>query len=373
MAIYLIPFLFFALLAVLYQLRLLRLDRTFYGLALLAIGLFGGLRFETAQDWPAYETFFQGIDLSQNPIALYFDEGIVKPQFEIGFYLLNYIVKYFGGTYSVVFLIASLFCAYAVYCFTYRLAVNRFYILSIYVSYSFLILHFAQVRQSIAIGFFLLGCDYYLRHRGKLTALVICLVGVFFQYSVISYILLLLVVIKWSKVKRNKFIWAVCLAFLTAMTVYVINLYFDLYSILTLIAGPSAAQKINIYKETQAAHGIGLTVFGAYLLLLASYFVKFFPHLTEEQAFIARFAIFSMLLTVMLIIIFPGSYVMYSRTYVLACIFQACAASLIFAARKGLLHRAVFVGSLVVALVYYVRILTVNKDAYIPYLSIINW
>ncbi len=371
MAIYLFPFLFFALLAVLYQLRLLRLNRTFYGLALLAIGLFAGLRLETGHDWLGYEVFFQNLDLSQNPIDLYFNERFVQPPYEIGYYLLNYAVKYFGGTYSVVFLLASLFCVYALYRFTHRLAVNRFYILTIYTGYSFLILHFAQVRQSIAIALFLLGCDYYRRHRKVLTALAICLLGLFFQYSAIFYIILLILVLGWSKVKRNKFLWAFSLCLVTILTLYVINCFFDFYSLLTLIVPSIYEYKIRIYKETQLPRGIGVLVFGPYLLLLVIYFIRYSRHLTEEQAFISRFAIFSILLTVVLIIIFPGSYVMYSRAYVMACIFQACAASLIFAARKGLLHRAVFIGSMAVALVYYLRILTLNHDQYVPYLSII--
>ena len=371
MAVYLFPFLFFTLLAVLYQLGLLKLDRTFYGLALLAIGLFAGLRLETGHDWPGYEAFFQNLDLSQNPIDLYFDESIVQPQFESGYYLLNYAVKYFGGTCSVVFLLASLFCAYAVYRFSHRLAVNRFYILTIYMSYSFLILQFAQVRQSIAIAFFLLGCDYYRRHRKALAALAICLLGLFFQYSTIIYIILLILVLGWPKVKRNKFLWAFSLCLVTILTLYAINRFFDVYSLLTLIVPSSYEYKIRLYKESQEVRGIGLLVFGSYLLLLAFYFTIYSRHLTKEQAFISRFAVFSILLTVALIFIFPGSYVMYSRAYVLACIFQACAASLIFAAKKGLLHRAVFIGTMAVALAYYLRILTLNRDHYVPYLSII--
>lgn len=371
MAIYIFPFSVCAVLAVLYQLKLVRLNRTFYGIALIGIGLFAGLRFETGQDWPAYESFFQRIDLSQNLFEPYFNERIEQPQFEIGYYLLNYAIKYLGGTYSIVLLLASLFCVYAVYRFTYRFSVNRFYILTIYFSFSFLVLHFAQVRQSIAIAFILIGIDHYLRHRKILIGLAICLTGLFFQYSAIVYIILFLAAVGWTAIKRKKLLWAVSLCLVVLSTLYAITRFLDVYSLLTLIATESAAEKIDIYKGTQEASGIGLRIFAGYLLLLACYFANYSRHLKNDEALIIVYAIFSILLTTALIVIFPESYVMYSRAYVMACILQGCAAALILASTKGWLHRCVFVGTIAMAMVYYLRILTLYEDQYVPYRAIV--
>jgi hypothetical protein len=365
MATYLAPFAVCALLAVLYQTKLLRLDRTFYALAVLALGLFAGLRFEVGQDWPAYEAFFSDLDLSSNPFDLYFDEHFERPQFEIGYYLLNYAVKWLGGTYSVVLLAASLFCAYAVYRLTSRFPINRFYVLTIYVGYSFLILHFAQVRQSIAIAFFLLGVDYYLRHERKLGAVLIMLIGPLFQFSALAYVLLFLIVLAWQRP------WSVSLYFKAAAAVALIPLayavsYLDFYDVVGWIAATaSAEERIAVYREAQEATGSTLLAYAGYLMLLIWYFSRYAKR--TMQPFIVHYAMVALALTVALVFIFPGSYVMYSRGYVIACIFQAIAAALIFAAHKGWLHRAMFVGTIAAGAVYYVRILSLNEDVYVPY------
>jgi hypothetical protein len=156
MAIYLFPFLASALLALLYEAKLVQLDRWFFGLALLALSLFGGLRYEVGQDWQAYEAFFENLDLNVSIL-----DGYSKryPQFEIGYYTLNYVVKALGGSYHVVFLLVALFLAYSIYLFTKHFLINRFYILTIYISYTFIILNFAQVRQAAAVAFLIYGCN----------------------------------------------------------------------------------------------------------------------------------------------------------------------------------------------------------------------
>jgi hypothetical protein len=94
------------LFAALYQTGELKLSNTSYALALLLLALFAGLRFEIGQDWDAYETFFDRLDLGENVIELY---GGSYQQFEIGYYALNYAVKAMGGTYHLVFLVIALF------------------------------------------------------------------------------------------------------------------------------------------------------------------------------------------------------------------------------------------------------------------------
>jgi hypothetical protein len=372
MAVYIVPFFVATLLAVLYQVRLLRFDNTFYAVALMGLGLFAGTRFETGPDWPGYEDYFDAIDLSDNPFGYIF--SVEHLQFEPGFYLLNYAIKYLHGSYSVVFLLASLFCAFAVYRFTKRFAGNKFYILTIYVGYSFLILHFAQVRQSIAIAFFLLGCTYYLEHGRKLPALAIASVGPFFQYSSVVYILLLLVVWYWHDGRKWNLLWKASFIIFCIPVVYLAMHFFeDFYTVVALVSTFSAQEKIAIYKETQEEHGPALFVYAAYLLFLAGYFGWYGRGVgTQEQSFIMKFAIASLLVTTALVFVFPGSYVMYSRGYVLACIFQAYATSLIFASRRELVHGLVFVATIAIALTYYFRVLLPYADDYVPYRSIVG-
>jgi hypothetical protein len=354
MAVYIIPFAMSALLAVLYETKLLRLTRGFYGLALFVLALFAGLRFEVGQDWPAYKEFFDDLgDVSDS-------------RFEIGYYWLNYAVKWLGGSYSTVFLIASLFCAYAVYRLTSRFKVNRFYILTIYISYSFLLLHFAQVRQSIAVAFFLLGVDYYLRRERKLGAILIASIGVLFQFSALMYVALMLAVFLWQWFARlNLYLKAAIVTAIIPVTLAAT--YLNFYAALSfLAANASAEERIAIYQATQETPGPELLIFGAYLAFMAWYIARY------GRSFVSRYAVITLLATLALMFAFRGNYVMYSRCYIIACIFQALAAALILAERKGWLHRFVFMGSIGVGLIYYLRILSINADAYAPYRAVVG-
>jgi hypothetical protein len=353
MAIYLFPFGMCALLALLYQLKLVRAGRGTYALALLSIGLFAGLRFETGQDWPAYEEFFNNLDT--------FDP--FDSRFEIGYYLLNYGVKYLGGSYSVVLLIASLFCAYAVYRLTSRMRINRFYVLTAYMGYSFLILHFAQVRQSLAVGFFLLGFDHYLKHHRKLPALLITLIGSLFQISALIYIVILGAVFVWQG--RNS--WLRATALVGAAVLYVASQLVDIDFTVSLGSLVSAQEKIAIYRELQVDQGIFQVLYSGYLFVFILYLLRYSDRVAPEHVIIVRYAVASLFVTILFTYMFSGSYVFYSRAYAIACLFQGFAAAVVFASRKGWLHNLTFAISLLAACISYWRMLTFYADQYTPY------
>ena len=141
MILYLMPYVACALFALAYQLKIIRPGRAAYGMALFLLGLVAGIRFEAGQDWDAYEDYFDDI------VTPGFDLGNSK--YEPAYYMLNYFVKTLGGTYPIVQLIASMFCAFAVYRLTSRMTLNRFYVLAIYMGYSYLVLHFAQFEHVV--------------------------------------------------------------------------------------------------------------------------------------------------------------------------------------------------------------------------------
>jgi EpsG family len=361
MAVYLFPFEAFALLAVLSQFNLVRIGPTAYALGILWIGLFAGLRLEVGQDWEAYEAYFNDI----GP----FDSWDTK--FEFGYYLLNYVVKALGGSYSVVFLIASLFCAYSVFRLTSRFALNRFYILTIYMGYSYLILHFAQVRQSLAIGFFLLGIDYYLRHRNqsKLPALALMLIAPLFQISSLIYLAILVPVLMWQS--GNAWWWAVIVAAGVGMGILVHSL--DLYSLMALVGNSATQEKLAVYKEGQTEQGIFQVIYSAYLLALAFYFYRHSKAVPPEDVFVVRYAIVALVSTATFTIVLAGSYVFYSRTYAVACLFQGFAAAIVFSASKrNPLRDVVFAVTMTAAAISYCRLLIFYADTYTPYRLILE-
>ena len=367
MYIYFAPFALVLVLALSHQFGGPRFNKAFYGPALFALGLFAGLRFEVGADWLAYQSFFENIvDTVDNPFTSYFG-NVSNLQFESGYYLLVWLVKRLGGAYWVVFLLASVFCSYCIYRFTRRFPGNKFYILAVYIGYSFLLLQFAQVRQSIAVGCFLLGCDQYLEHGKRFQAVAIACSGLLFQYSAILYVLLLVVVLWWPARRVHQM-----LALLAVGAVCVVPFVYDPYQLATLIATSQAAQKIAFYQANPQELATGQIVYALVLLLLTGYLVSFRGTVTDpKEQFVIRYAIFSLLFTVLMVFVFPTSYDMYSRAYLVASIFEGYAASLVFSVRRGFIHDVVFVGTCLVAFFYYSHILSSFGPAFVPYRSVL--
>jgi hypothetical protein len=355
MILYLIPYVACTLCALAYQLKIIRLGPAAYGMALFLLGLVAGIRFEAGQDWDAYEDYFDEV------VVPGFD--LVKSRYEPAYYILNYLVKTLGGTYPIVQLIASMFCAFAVYRLTSRMTLNRFYVLAVYMGYSYLVLHFAQVRQSLALGFFLLGLDHYFRHGTKLPAMMIALIGPFFQLSALLYFIVLAPVIIW----QSGNVWWWLAAAIAAVIAVVAAQFIDLVSLISMVSSSNTQDKLAIYSVLKTEQGPFQIIYACYLLLLCLYFVRFSRGLTPDKVFIIRYAVCSLAVTVMCTFLLAGSYVFYSRAYSVACLFQGFAAAIVFASRKGALHSLVFYISLAVASVSYCRIIDFYEDQYTPY------
>lgn len=366
MILYLIPFIFAFLFAQFYDFNRFSFHKSVFWAMLLIMGFFGGLRYQTGQDWDAYSEYFENVDISNGMIESYFS-NLLNLKFEIGYFFLNYIVKYIGLDFWALFLFSALFCSYSLYSFTSKLEGNKFYILIVYISYSFLLLQFAQVRQAIALSFFLLGCYNYLNTGNKKKSLIIGLIGLIFQFSGLIYIFLLLMVFYYPKGKKNLIILILFIPFL-----FLFIQYFGAFSILKLFAPVSLEYKIDIYEEEQASQGIGQLFYGVYILICVAYIfynTRKLPFLTNQELFVCKYAIFSLSLTVLAIFLFSGNYVMYSRLYLIASIFQGYAISIILNYNRTIYHRLFFNLSILIAFIYYYRIISIQSDEYLPYRS----
>lgn len=372
MFVYLVPIFFSVLLAMLWEYAHLKLGRYISGQYLYAslfliLGVFAGIRFETGQDWIPYRDYFNDLDLSLGPFDSYFS-NILNLKFEIGYFFLNYYIKLLGFSYSGVFLLSSIFCAYCVYKFTSQFVLNKFYIFAIYVSYSFIILHFAQVRQSLAIGIFLLACTNYLKEQNKSKAILISLLGLLFQFSSAIYIVLLLLTFYFPEKLKYRILILTLLPIL-----FILSQSIGFFFILKLFAPAALESKLEIYEEEQTVQGQGQIIYGVYLLFCVIYIYYNLKFLVNEQeVFICKYAIASLLITVLASFIFPGNYVMYSRLYVLASIFQAYAVTLVLKTRKHAWHTIFFVVSISIATFSYIRILNFYSSEYLPYRTIFD-
>jgi EpsG family len=368
MAVYLGPAFAFALIAFAQEARVLHVRQIASLVALVTIGALAGLRFECGQDWPAYEMFFDNLDAKVGPWESVTSHNSL-PAFEVGFHVLNWIVKWLGGSYSVVMLLASMFCVFGLYMLLAELPINRFYVLTTYASYSYLILQFAQVRQSIAVGLMLLACLHYARYQLKLPALAIVLSGALFQLSAIMYMLTFLASIYWPSRPRT----AAVLAMGIASALFAVRNSFDFYAVLSAAAVFEFAQsKVDIYQEFQDDSSGGTMIVAGYLVLQVIYLIRYAPAIDERFRFIAKFGIASTLLTLIMIAIFPNSYVMFSRAYVISSILMSAGMALVFARVRGLIHECAFAVTTLVALAYCLRVVLLNLEAYLPYRTILG-
>jgi hypothetical protein len=368
--LYLIPLYAIVALALLHDARVFRANRILYGPMLIGLGLFGGLAWHTGMDWPAYQEYSDFLDVSQNPFVFYFASAL-NVRFELGYYLLNWAVKRVGLDYQTIQLLSSVFLAYAVYRLTRysrHFPGNKFYILSIYVSFNYLILHFAQVRQAFAMGIFLLACASYLEHGRKWRALAIAMLALLFQYSAIVYIFLAVLVMWWPERRAYR------IAIMTVLAITaIVPLAVDPYTLFGLFGTALAQKKIAWYRDNPTGGGIGQIIYSVYLACFAVYLIRYRRIFQEPRhTFVVRFAILSLLASVLATFVFRENYVMYARVYAIGCIFQGFAASLIFTARRGWIHRTVFLGSTLVALVFYTHVLGLYQTSLVPYRSIVE-
>ena len=362
MLIYLIPFLLATFFSVLYYLNLLKLSNFFYAIALFLLSIFSGIRFEVGPyDWLGYQQFFNKLNLNNNIFELYTKEN---QQFEVGYYLLNYLVKYFDGDYRLIFISSSLFLSYTLYKFTKNFSINRFYILTIYIGYGYYVLNFAQVRQSIAIGFFILGCNFYLFHRGKILPLLIASIGLLFQYSSIIYIITFAVVIYRKNPNINTLLK---ILFFTGISVYIFSLFIDYYAFIKIISPSSFGDKVEVYEENLTDQGFGQIILAGYFSLLILYLSWNIHKINSQKKFIVLFSIYILFVVCLSVFIFPGSYAVFSRALSLAAIFQAYSMALIMENQKRAIDDIVFASTIVVSFIYLYRAIYLYRDEYIPY------
>lgn len=335
------------------------------------ISIFSGLRYETGQDWEAYKLFFDNIDTSVSVFRPYSDAGYSVPVYEIGYYLLNYLVKVIGGGYSTVFFLSSILSGLSIFRVGLLYRINNLYFLACYMGYSFLLLNFAQVRQSLALSVFLIGCTLYLKGGKKLFSIFVCSLSVLFQVTAVMYVLIFMVVLAWPDTIKKTMAVVICI--LCFIGFYSIYSFVDMESFMLLFAITGGLEsKINVYLETQSNQGFGARVYSLYLFLLVLYLaVKLDEFNVSRHVIIVKFAIASIMLSLFFAIVVPGIYPLYSRAYVLAGVFQAWSIGLISLRSKTFFDMLVVGMTLLAAVYSYVRLLIYYEQEYIPYKSIL--
>jgi hypothetical protein len=363
MLAYLFPLFLLISLAILHERNFFKANNKTYALALFLMGVFSGSRFETGYDWQSYKEYFELINLE------YLDIYPENYNFEIGFFFLNYLVKLSGGNYLIIPLFASLFLAYALYEFTKNFKGNKFYILTIYLCTTYLSINFASLRQSIAIGFFILGCSQYIRNQNKIKSLIISSFGIFFQISSLIYVSVMALIFCFNKNNTKRLLFF----YLAIISIFYLGTFTNLTLVQSFFPNFPYIQKIIQYKNHEANFKF-LHFYLVYLFFISIYiWSNLSSAVKSNYEFILHYAFLIILVTILFSIAFPKSYIFYSRTYQVAAIFQAYALALIFYSKKGKFDIYIFWLSIIFSLAYYFRTLLVNKDVFIPYRTFFNF
>lgn len=152
-------------------------------LLILIVGLlimFCGTRYETGNDWTAYVDAFNKIppfkELCKNP------EMFVVSRMEPGYVILNSIVKSFGGTIDIVFLISSIITVGLLFVALNRYSFFCFLAILLYMRYGYLQANMMFVRQGIAISIFYVSLKY-VEERKFLKYVIINIIAILFHTS----------------------------------------------------------------------------------------------------------------------------------------------------------------------------------------------
>jgi hypothetical protein len=339
------------------------------------IGILGGIRFETGMDWPQYAGYFESISVEQGPFTSY-AENNYRLAFEFGYFLLNYTIKYLGGELTSVFMVASVFCALSTYLIASTFSGNRVFIFVIYVSYNFIYMHFSTVRQSIAVGLFLLGLWAYLKLSNKKLMTLFFALSICFQISALLYIFIFTISLFTRNTLRYITLWAIgVIGVFIAM-----RLGSNFYQLLSQILPSSFAAKLMEYSGWDYQLSIRTYLFGFYIagcaLSLAWLELKekrqpnFLPY-TRKERLPLSLAVTSLMLSATFILLFPNNFALWTRTFNVASILFACVLSGFYYSTVRN-YKPLFLAHLLVAAVAFAVSLNGAAEAMIPYKTIFD-
>ena len=337
---------------------------------IILISIIGGLRFQTGDDWAGYTEYFSAIAITLTPLDAY--NASVSMNVEPGFFLLCYIIKYIGGSINNIFLIASLFCGYAVVKFKKIHDVDIAYCAILYLGFPFLLLHFNEVRQSLALSFILLSIMEYITSKRIFIVILFFILAPCFHYSSVAYIAIFLMSQIAKKSNFEPWIFSFSILLITSFFLFKI----DPFGILIHLLPEKFELKILLYAEDKIELGAGRHLITMMLVFVFTYIFKLKKIFRDsESAFFSILNItqFSIIITILAIYIFPNSYTFFNRMFLFTWILISVSTSvkILDLNFKMLSHFNVITKSILIlfSLIFYARIILLYPEAWIPYRS----
>ena len=269
MLIYVILFIFLAVIAVEYDLKPFNSNYLLLAIIIL-LGLFAGFRGDkVARDYESYQIIFDFIyDLSSTK-----NVGFL-PIFEPGFVsIVLFFRSLFDVNYALAIMVfyALLTVTLKVFCFN-RLSMFPYLAILFYFSHYFFLHEMIQIRIGLATAIFFFSLIFYIKgQRGKFVLIII--LATFFHYSAIFYLLLLCFNSKYF----NKYFYAS----LIGISLILGYLKIPILNFLGWVDLASVSEKYNDYLEkVQSGVVGGINYFNVLTLLdiaVSLYFIFVIP------------------------------------------------------------------------------------------------
>jgi hypothetical protein len=266
MVIYILYFIFLAILAIQYEFIPLKNNYLLCTIILL-LALLAGLRgIDVSRDYYNYRYIFDNVyDLTANNPLSYLSI------FEPGFFA---IILFFRGIFEYNYVVAiMLFYAFTsvllkVYAIK-RLSINPYLTILFYFSYYFLVHEMTQVRIGLASGIFLIALIPFLKGK-RIVFVGLILFASLFHYSAIFYLLLLL--FNTNKFNRNLYTIVLILSLILAI------IKLPLLNLLGNFDPSNLSDKLNNYVELTENGSVTVNVFNSLNIcnILCCIFLLFF-------------------------------------------------------------------------------------------------
>lgn len=272
MIVYILFFIFFAVISVEYYLKPFRNKDILYFIILL-LGLFAGFRAPGVdKDYYSYQGIFDQIyDISlveKESYLSFFEPGFVAiVLFFRELFKVNYVIviMLFYGLLSVFLKIVSIN----------RLSPFPYSVILFYFSHYFFLHEMTQIRIGLASGMFFIALIFYLNEK-RLIFFIIILISVLFHYSAILFLIILI----FDSKRFNKFIYSGVIG----VSLILGYLKLPLLNFLGNVDPSAVSGKLNNYTD-MVEYGVSesINVFNVLTLLnitICLYFILFIPKAT---------------------------------------------------------------------------------------------
>lgn len=348
-----------------FSLTLRNVDKWVFLLFCLIIGLLGGLRYNTGFDHEPYLDYYNDIPV----IDLSNGFPYLVGNMEIGYFVFNLILKTFYLQSQFVLLIPSVFCILALYKITIVYNNKFLLVLLAYISFNLVHNHFSLVRQSICVGFTYMAISLYLKNSKPFLIFSLFCLSLLFHITSAFYILIFLL----SKyLNPNKVFIKSLVIILFGFSLFKIDLAlkFSIFlfnaDILSIITHKYLDYGIIEYK-------ISLSFY--FYLIFNIIFVYFSFYLMLDNNIsrkLISLVIYSSLMQVLFMTIFPSNYILWSRISIVTIVLQ----SLLFSRYITFLsnEKRVFYGLcyLLIMATFFIYNMTSMSYGLSPYKTIFN-